>query len=93
MEAMRVNWTDDRLGERFDHVDESFKQIDQRFDRVETDIRELRGDMDQGFSQMRVEMNGRFDRLDARFDGMQRALFLSAAGIVAALIGVIATQL
>jgi hypothetical protein len=38
-------------------------------------------------------MNGRFDRLDARFDAMQRALFLAAAGIVAALIGLIATQL
>jgi hypothetical protein len=89
MEAMQVNWTDDRLGgrfdridERFDHVDERFKQVDHRFDRVETDIRELRG-----------EVKGGFDRIDARFDAMQRTLFLAAAGIVAALIGLIATQL
>lgn len=93
---MRVNWTDDRLGERFDriderfdhvnarfdHVNERFKQVDIRFDRIETDIRELR-----------TEMKGGFDRLDARFGAMQRALFLAAAGIVAALIGLIATQL
>jgi hypothetical protein len=38
-------------------------------------------------------MNGRFDRLDARFDAMQRTLFLAASGVVAALIGLIATQL
>lgn len=93
---MQVNWTDDRLGERFDriderfdHVDERFKQVDERFrqvdhrfDRVETDIRELRG-----------EVKGGFDRIDVRFDAMQRTLFLAAAGIVAALIGLIATQL
>ncbi len=100
---MRVNWTDDRLGERFDRiderfdhvekrfdhvderfkqVDERFKQVDHRFDRVETDLRELR-----------VEMKGGFDKIDVRFDAMQRTLFLAAAGIVAALIGVIATQL
>ncbi len=84
---MRVNWTDDRLGERFDHVDE-------RFDRVETDIRDLRRDMDRGFARvnadvrdLRAEMNAGFDRIDARFDSMQRTLFLAAAGIVAALIG------
>lgn len=93
---MRVNWTDDRLGERFDRiderfdqvdkrfnqVDERFRQVDHRFDRVETDIRELRG-----------EMKGGFDRIDARFDAMQRTLFLAAGGVVAALIGLIGTQL
>lgn len=86
---MRVNWTDDRLGERFDrvderfdHVEECFKQVDHRFDRGETDLRELR-----------VDMKGGFDRIDARFDALQRTLFLAAAGIVAALIGLIATQL
>lgn len=85
-----MNWTDDRLDnlssrmdERFDHVDERFKQVDQRFDlvdhrfdRVETDIRELR-----------VEIKGGFDRIGARFESMQRTLFLAAAGIIAALIG------
>ena len=38
-------------------------------------------------------MKGGFDKIDARFDAMQRTLSLAAAGIVAALIGVIATQL
>jgi hypothetical protein len=38
-------------------------------------------------------MKGGFDRIDARFDALQRTLFLAAAGIVAALIGLIATQL
>jgi DNA anti-recombination protein RmuC len=96
MEAMRVNWTDDRLGERFDRIDERFdhveerfdqvdqrfKQVDHRFDRVETDLRELR-----------VDVKGGFDGVNARFEAMQRTLFLAAAGVIASLIGLIATQL
>jgi DNA anti-recombination protein RmuC len=88
MEAMRVNWTDDRLDalsgrmvdrfdrvdQRFKQVDERFKQVDERFDRVEADLRE-----------MRSELNLRFDR-------MQQTLFVTGGGIIAALLGVIATQ-
>jgi len=71
----RMDWTDDRLQERFD-------SIDRRFDRVDRDFRDLR-----------TEMN-------ARFDGLQRAMIqgviaLSTAFIAgfAALVALIATQL
>lgn len=64
MEAIRVDWTDDRL-------DALSERMDERFDRVEEGFKE-------GFNQ-----------LNLRFDGMQRALFLAAAGVVAALLGVI----
>jgi hypothetical protein len=63
-------------------LDDLSHRMDQGFEKIDRDIRDLR-----------AEMNGRFDRIDARFDGMQRTLFLAAAGVVASLIGLIATQL
>ena len=57
-------------------LDDLSHRVDRGFEKVDRDIRDLR-----------VEMKGGFDRIDARFDGMQRTLFLAAAGIVAALIG------
>jgi hypothetical protein len=69
MEAMTKSWTDERLEERFD-------RIDQRFDHVETDIRELRG-----------EMNSRFDatqRLIIQVGGGIATLFVGFAGLIAA---------
>jgi hypothetical protein len=39
------------------------------------------------------EVNQRLDRLDGRFDALQRTLVLTGGGIIAALIGLIATQL
>jgi hypothetical protein len=48
----RMDWTDDRLQERFDSIDRQFDQVDQRFDRVDRDI-----------DRLRVEMNTRFDSL------------------------------
>ena len=63
MQTMRDSWTDERLddlkesmNERFDQVDRRFAQVDRQFaqvdarlDRVDTDIRELRKIMAQGF--------------------------------------------
>jgi hypothetical protein len=38
-------------------------------------------------------MDRRFDRLDERFDGLQRTMIQASAMIIVALIGLIATQL
>lgn len=107
MEPMTKSWTDERLEERFDRIDERFdgmdlrfdevsrrfeatdrrideldRRCDQRFNRVELDIRELRG-----------EMKGGFDRIDARFDALQHLLLRLGGVVIAALLGLIATQL
>lgn len=83
---MRDSWTDERMDD-FSH------RMDQGFGRVDADIRELRAAMDRGFNRVDAELGGLRAEMNARFDAMQRTLFLAAAGIVAALIGVIATQL
>jgi hypothetical protein len=57
MEAMRVNWTDDRLDnlsgrmdERFDHIDERFDggfgEVNRRLDAMEAKIDALGGRLD-----------------------------------------------
>jgi hypothetical protein len=65
-----------------ERLDDLSHRMDQGFERVDRDMRDLR-----------AEMSGGFDRLDSRFDAMQRTLFLAAAGVIASLIGLIATQL
>ncbi len=92
------NWTDGRL-------DDLSKKVDDGFVRVDTDIRELKGEMNQrfekvegkiesGVKELRGEMNTRFlavdtrlDSLHARFDSLQRSLFVATIVIVGAMIG------
>jgi len=100
MELMAKSWTDERLEERFDAIDQRFDGVDQRFDRVDAGIRDLRVEMNARFDRMDermdtrfARMDGRFERMDARFEAMQRLMIQVGAVIVAALIGLIATQL
>jgi hypothetical protein len=104
MDAMTKSWTDERLEERFDRIDERFDAIDRRFDRVDADFRELRGEMHAGSRELRGEMHAGsrelrgemhagFDRIDARFDALQHLLIRLGGVVIAALLGLIATQL
>jgi hypothetical protein len=86
METMRDSWTDERM-------DDLSHRMDQGFDRVDADIRELRADMDRGFDRVDSDLGGLRAEMNLRFDALQRTLFLGATGVVAALIGLIATQL
>jgi flagellar capping protein FliD len=93
METMRKAWTDERLDDlsrgmnrgfdrvdaRFERVDAQFDRVHAQFDRVDRDIRDLRSEMDL-----------RFNRLETRFDSMQR---MTLAAYVTAVLGLIATQL
>ena len=80
MAAVREAWTDGRL-------DDLSRRMDRGFDRVDTDLREIRS-----------EMNLRFTAVDGRFDAMQRTMIIGFASIVgsivaSALAGILATQL
>lgn len=97
----REDWTDARIDDfketvnlRFDEVDKRFDQIDKRFDRVEGDIRELRMEMKQGFEAVDNKFVGLDNKLDRKFDTLQRTILIGFvslfASIVAALIGVAA---
>ena len=96
MEAMRQSWTDERLDDlnqkvdrgfekvdqRFAQVDRRFEQVDQRFDRVERELHGLRKATESGFDSQRKA-----------FASMQQSMMQIGGLIIAALIGVIATQL
>ncbi|HMI80462.1 MAG TPA: hypothetical protein VK480_01615 [Solirubrobacterales bacterium] len=79
MMSPREQWTDERLDDLSTRVDHGFVRMEARFDRMEAR-------MDQRFEHME-------ERFDARFDALWRTMIGSAAVIIAALIGVIATQL
>lgn len=70
----RESWTDARLDEfkesvnqRFDEVDRRFDAVDKRLDRVDTDIRELRTTMIQGFFALATIMLTGFGIMIAGF--------------------------
>jgi hypothetical protein len=63
-------------------LDERFLQIDQRFDQLERKV-------DDGFART----DAGFRELNSRFDAMQRGLIHTAGVMIAALIGLIATQI
>jgi hypothetical protein len=79
MEAMRESWTDARL-------DDFRLETAWRLDSLERR-------MENGFNSFERRMENGFDRVDARFDALQRTMILFCGGIIAALIGLIATQL
>jgi hypothetical protein len=103
MEAMRQSWTDDRLDalnekvdRRFDEVDRRFEQVDRRFDEVDRRFNEVDrrlGNVEGEVKELRREMTAGFDLVHARFDSMQKTMFQSSVLVVAALLGIIATQL
>ena len=83
----RETWTDERL-------DDLRGDMNKGFARVDSDIRELRAEM----RLMRAEMKEGFDRMDARFDALQRTMIISLAGIVGSIVasvigGLVVTQL
>jgi hypothetical protein len=78
MQTMREAWTDERLDDLNRHVEEGFRRID-------GDLRALRVETKTELTALRGEMS-------ERFDAMQRLMIQVGGVIVAALIGLIATQ-
>jgi hypothetical protein len=56
MEAMRESWTDERLDDFRGETARRFDDVDRRFDTLERR-------MESGFSELRAEMNGRFEAM------------------------------
>jgi hypothetical protein len=64
----RVTWTDGRL-------DDLSRRMDAGFERVDRDIRDLRGEMNAGFTEMRGEI-----------DGLRSLVFRVGGGIMASVV-------
>ena len=59
-----------------DRLDDLNKKVDEGFARLDADIKDLRR-----------EMNASFNSVDARFDALNRNLFMGMVGVIVALIG------
>lgn len=79
---LRVDERFKRVDGQFKHVDQRFDEVNQRFDRVEGEARLLR-----------TEMKAGFDLIHERLDAFQRTMLLFYGTIIAALLGVLGTQL
>lgn len=89
----RMDWTDDRLQERFDSIDHRFDEVHRRFDETDRRIDDLDRRVDKRFDKIDQELH----RINDRLDGLHRILMQFCGGAIATLIagifGVIATQL
>ena len=72
---MREAWTDDRMDDLRD-------EMRRGFDRVDTDVR-----------QLRTDMNERFAGVDARFDALQRTMVIGFATIGGGLLASVAATI
>jgi archaellum component FlaC len=96
----RESWSDDRLDNLntkvdrgFEHVDKRFEQIDRRFEQIDKRFERV----DDEFKAIRREMKEGFDKMDLRFDSLNRVAITAAiamfSGMFAGFAGLIATQL
>jgi D-ribose pyranose/furanose isomerase RbsD len=108
MQQMRESWTDERLDDLNGRIGEGFSRIDadlgaQRAESIalRKEMKDesivLRREMREDSIALRREMKASFDALgsemNARFDAMHQTMIRSAGIVIAALIGVLATQL
>ena len=103
----RMDWTDDRLQERFDSIDRRFDEVDKRFEQVDKRFEQVDKrfeqvdkrfeQVDKRFDKVEGELKWLGAKMDTKFDGLQRTLMLTGGGIIATLIAgivsVVATQL
>jgi hypothetical protein len=92
MESMRESWTGERLDELNGRVDRLSDRMDRGFERVREEIRELRTETQGEFVAVRAEMKAGFDGIHRLM--IQTGVVMGGAlvGLVAALIGLIATR-
>jgi len=73
--------------------DAKMDALDAKVDRLDAKVDGLDAKVDRQRLELREEMKAGFDDVNSRFVGLYRAQFMVGGGIVAALIGVIATQI
>jgi hypothetical protein len=93
MATMRDRWTDERLDDLNQHVSYGFNRIDADLQGIRSEMSGLRSEMGGLRDEVRGEMNDLRTEVNSRFDSLQKTMLQSAMLIVAALIGLIATQL
>lgn len=89
METVKDSWTDGRLDDLSHRMDEGFGQVHQ-------DMRDLRGEIGTvrgEIGTVRGEVGSLRAEMNSRFDSLQRTMIQFGGLLIAALLGMIATQL
>ena len=93
MEAMREAWTDERLDDLTNRVDEGFARADVRIDRFEDQVDARFDKVDARFERFEDKVDSRFANVDARFDKLDMRFEwlwrLMLAGYITAVLGFI----
>ena len=82
----RTAWTNERLDDLADSVRHGFGRVDQ-------DIRDVRTEVREGFSELRGEMREGFAELRAEINSLRLIMIRIGGGMLIALLGVIAAVL
>ncbi len=96
MPVMLENRSDDRLDSLSAKVDDLGDQMERGFKRVDAELREQRRETRAGFDRVDARfdrIDERFERVDERFERIHRLMVQFCGMMLAALIGLIATQL
>jgi hypothetical protein len=97
MEKMRESWTDERIDDLSGGLAEFRSEMKDELRAVRREMNEefsaVRREMKGEFSAVRIEAKEEFGSLHARFDGLQQTMIQLGGLVIAALIGLIATQL
>jgi len=73
----REAWTDERLDDFKENVNQRFDQVDKRFDQVDKRFEQV----DKRFDQV----DQRLASIDARLDGMQRTMLIGIFSLLASI--------
>ncbi len=104
MDAMRESWTDDRLDDLNGKVDAFRLETRTEFAAVRAEVKEefaaVRAEMKAEFAAVRAEMRQGFAKIDSRFESMDQRLLdtyrmmMGFCGLMlAAIVGLIVTQI
>lgn len=97
METMREQWTDERLDDLKGEVGMLRTEMRDEFRAVRTEMREefsaVRAEMREEFRAVRSDIGSLRSEMHAGFESLQRTMIQFGGVLIAALIGLIATQL
>jgi archaellum component FlaC len=79
----------EKIDERFDKVDKRFEKVDEHFDKVDRRFEKA----DERFERFEVRSDERFEAMMDRLYSMQRLMIQFCGVAIAALIGLLATQI
>jgi hypothetical protein len=90
---MRESWTDERLDDLNAKVDRGFEQTGVEIRELRREFVALRTVSSDEFKALRGEMKQGFDGVEARFDAMYRLMIQLGGTVIAALLGLLVTQM